>query len=728
MVTSSKIDRQPAAVHTTAPDTNTPPRARDSQADSDVSPSHTPVAPSKHVQRILLECSFTYRTDMRTGIQRVVRQYITAGPAIGQQMHIQVVPVVFRFGRFWAISRLKTRRKPVARIRTFLKSRLKRLLGTDETNTRQSPRRYDPTSSAQYGRLKEWLRTVRSYIHTSDRSPGVLLLQGLVSGLLLPIRWLHRPTYNRIVMKMEQFTIHTPGWLHLVAECCRYPARLVRKFIRILPPRNKGAIARLLVRKARLSLRTSRVMRLARTSLAAIRRNVRPGRVVRTCIRIPLLPLLVLRSLVRALRGVRSSDRIKVPPIWYVRTVRRMRDMKSHTRQWLSRVSPPRSRTRAALARRQLELAARRNRLIRICYNAITKIGAGLTAWRHKQPLRSTARKLLAACYNIKYQQVEPGNGDALVLLDSSWHGPFWHEVAQARRNGASTAVLLYDLIPLRHPELVDDSLRHSFGQWFGQAIMHCDMFLCISDYVRNDALLYATMHHPQYVPRTDQWHTIRLGSTLPAAADTRKPSKVMQAIVARTDSRPVYLAVGTIEPRKNHTCILDAFERVWQTIPDIHLCIIGAVGRGGEPIYARMAAMPQFGRHLHVLTNADDATLACAYRHARAVIFASIAEGFGLPVVEALQYGKPVFASDIPVHRETGEHYCAYFNPDDPGTLADMIVDTELGRPPDNIYNAADFIPTTWADSCRTLLATVESHASNRTVRDSWHRTLRRR
>ena len=67
------------------------------------------------------------------------------------------------------------------------------------------------------------------------------------------------------------------------------------------------------------------------------------------------------------------------------------------------------------------------------------------------------------------------------------------------------------------------------------------------------------------------------------------------------------------------------------------------------------------------------------AYSNARALVFPSHAEGFGLPLVEAMQRGLPVMASDIPVFREVGQDFMAYFDLHDPGSLVERVKAFEL-------------------------------------------------
>jgi glycosyltransferase involved in cell wall biosynthesis len=86
------------------------------------------------------------------------------------------------------------------------------------------------------------------------------------------------------------------------------------------------------------------------------------------------------------------------------------------------------------------------------------------------------------------------------------------------------------------------------------------------------------------------------------------------------------------------------------------------------------MRRLERAGHPLLHLPGADDRTLEWAYAEAACLVFPSIAEGFGLPIVEALSYGLPVLASDIPVHREVGGAAVEYFPLGDAEVLRRMI------------------------------------------------------
>jgi alpha-1,2-rhamnosyltransferase len=137
-------------------------------------------------------------------------------------------------------------------------------------------------------------------------------------------------------------------------------------------------------------------------------------------------------------------------------------------------------------------------------------------------------------------------------------------------------------------------------------------------------------------------------------------------------------LAVSTIEPRKNHRYLLDAFELLWAQQSPARLCIIGRVGWKCEALIKRIEAHPELGQRLFMFNQLDDSGLEYAYARAKALVFSSHDEGFGLPLVEAMQRGLPAMGSDIPVFHEVGGEFMAYFDLQAPQTLADLVTQFE--------------------------------------------------
>jgi glycosyltransferase involved in cell wall biosynthesis len=146
----------------------------------------------------------------------------------------------------------------------------------------------------------------------------------------------------------------------------------------------------------------------------------------------------------------------------------------------------------------------------------------------------------------------------------------------------------------------------------------------------------------------------------LAAARDTAPPREA-----------PYFVVLGTIEPRKNHRLLLNLWRelvaRLGPATP--HLVLIGRRGWECENVVDMLERCDALRGHVHEVPGCTDATLAQYLQHARALLFPSFAEGFGMPLVEALLMGTPVVASTLPVFREIAGAVPDYLGPlDGPG------------------------------------------------------------
>ena len=131
-----------------------------------------------------------------------------------------------------------------------------------------------------------------------------------------------------------------------------------------------------------------------------------------------------------------------------------------------------------------------------------------------------------------------------------------------------------------------------------------------------------------------------------------------------KPESLRYLMAVGTIEPRKNHLRLISAWENLRSTVdPDLKLILIGTLGWSNDKIMTAMKSWQERGQLFH-LSAVPSPNLRLLYNNAAAVVAPSVAEGFDYSGVEAMLSGGVVAASDIPVHREVYGDACQYFNP----------------------------------------------------------------
>ena len=276
-------------------------------------------------------------------------------------------------------------------------------------------------------------------------------------------------------------------------------------------------------------------------------------------------------------------------------------------------------------------------------------------------------RQLSKRCTPLQHQP-----GDQLVLLDSSWHADFFPSAEQLKREGVGIVSVIYDLIPLTHPQFYDTRLVQIFNEWFDWITRTADGYIAISatvrDQVREELLRRVG---PQQV-KTLWFDYFHLGSELDLSDDASVVEPRLVRLFEGQD--PVFLMVSTIEPRKNHDYLIDAFERAWAMGSNARLCIAGRIGWKCDALVDRVRQHPELNKRLFMFNSLTDKSLEHAYSQATALVFPSYVEGFGLPLVEAMQRGLPAMGSDIPVFREIGGEFMAYFDLADPQSLADLV------------------------------------------------------
>jgi len=303
-------------------------------------------------------------------------------------------------------------------------------------------------------------------------------------------------------------------------------------------------------------------------------------------------------------------------------------------------------------------------------------------------------------------RRIEPGPGDLVLLADASWSVPgLGGFLADARARGARVGAIVYDLIPIEHPAVCAPTTR-SFVDWIGRVAEHADLVLTISEATRRS--LADHLARSEHASRSPRLGVFRLGTELDLAAPG---GAIRTALAAALDpEHPLYLVVGTVEPRKNHALVLDAFEERWARGSDARLLVAGRRGWESRYVVERMRLHTEHGRRLFFFEDLSDSELACAYDRATAVVCASFAEGFGLPLVEALSRGVPVFASDIDAHREVGGKHVVCFERRSPAALAAALEAFEAsGRLPDGVQPPETFRWPDWWESSAELLDEVQ-------------------
>ena len=174
-------------------------------------------------------------------------------------------------------------------------------------------------------------------------------------------------------------------------------------------------------------------------------------------------------------------------------------------------------------------------------------------------------------------------------------------------------------------------------------------------------------------------------------------------------------LCVGTIQPRKNLELLLDAYRRlVVDRAIEEDLVLAGRLGWDYQRVVA-LGEAPELRNRVHLLGYVDHASLAPLYAGARALVYPSLDEGFGLPPLEAMACGVPVVASDAPALAENLTGAAELVSPNGTGALTEALIrvlgDERLRetRKREGLARAKQF---SWEQSARATVACYEELA----------------
>ena len=303
---------------------------------------------------------------------------------------------------------------------------------------------------------------------------------------------------------------------------------------------------------------------------------------------------------------------------------------------------------------------------------------------------------------------IHPQHGDIFLGLDLHFNIDQDHErfFAKARQAGAEVYFVVYDLLPLLLKDTFTPELVEKYGNWL-RVVSQQHGAVCISQAVAAELKTWVANNQPE-AAKTLKIDWFHLGADIESSIPSKGMPDDGPQLLQKLASAPSFLMVGTLEPRKRHGQVLDAFEQLWaQNIP-VNLVIVGKSGWLTEALTARLGAHPELGRQLFWVQSASDEYLEKIYAAARCLIAASEAEGFGLPLIEAARHGLPIIARDIPVFREVAQEHALYFAGDDGAALATAIQSWLALAQQQKTLDSSQIQRQTWAQSTQQLLSKV--------------------
>ena len=222
----------------------------------------------------------------------------------------------------------------------------------------------------------------------------------------------------------------------------------------------------------------------------------------------------------------------------------------------------------------------------------------------------------------------------------------------------------LYDLSFFVHPEYTTEENRYVCFKGVFDAAVSADFIIAISRHTRDTFLTF----FPHYPPERIQ--VMYLGSRFSA-----EPSLPINFKSEGIEPEKFWLAVGTVEPRKNIRILLSAFARLKENGQCLYPLIMAGGAGWLEDDLEKFIHRTGLNNTVHLLGYVPDETLAWLYENCFGFIYPSLYEGFGLPVLEAMGFGAAVITSETTSLPEVAGEAAVYINPMDVSHIAAGIL-----------------------------------------------------
>lgn len=259
--------------------------------------------------------------------------------------------------------------------------------------------------------------------------------------------------------------------------------------------------------------------------------------------------------------------------------------------------------------------------------------------------------------------------------------------VRRVKRSQFHPIFFVHDLIPLTHPEYCrsGEHKRHTARMMTVLEIGHG--VIANSAVTRDELADYARAQGRPMPP-----------AVVAHLAPGRLPTPAADALLAE----PYFVMLGTIEPRKNHWFMLQLWRQIVEQFGNAapKLVVIGQRGWECENVVDLLERCGALKGQVHEISDCSDADLSTWLSGARALLFPSFVEGFGMPLIEALAMGVPVIASDLPVFREVAGNIPEYVNPLDGVRWRDLVVEysrSDSAARRNQLERMRGYAPPTW-------------------------------
>lgn len=236
------------------------------------------------------------------------------------------------------------------------------------------------------------------------------------------------------------------------------------------------------------------------------------------------------------------------------------------------------------------------------------------------------------------------------------------------RTKNTRYVAIVHDLIPLFMPQLFTRSFSMRFRLFTKICRRNADMFIAVSEATKADVLNY--MHIP-----AEKVRMIYEGAD-PSIKPMKDNPGISETMEKYHIDCPYILCLATVEPRKNMLRTIQAYEQCIGSDFPYKLVIVGGSGWNNGDIYEYVQQSDILKAHVIFTGYVSDEEVTHIYANASLFVFASLYEGFGLPVLEAMQSGVPVITSNKSSLPEVAGNACVLVDPYSIQEIRDAILE----------------------------------------------------
>lgn len=281
--------------------------------------------------------------------------------------------------------------------------------------------------------------------------------------------------------------------------------------------------------------------------------------------------------------------------------------------------------------------------------------------------------------------------------LDALFVGAF-----SAPRFSKPIVMTAHDIYGVRFPDQFSGLAKYYWNTVLPQSMKHANHLVCVSEYTKNDIATHLS------IPE-ERMTAIPLAAA-PHFRILNDVERIKQRLHVLGVRPPYVLSVGTIEPRKNYTRLLEAF--AFAQRDGVQLVLVGKKGWQYEEVF-RAIRKYRLEESVVWLDYISDEDLVMLYNACELFVMPSLFEGFGLPALEAMQCGAPVLVSQNTSLPEVVGHAGVLFDPTEPDSIRErmelVLSDSSLRREMQirSIERAAEF---SWQRTATETLSIIDS------------------